>query len=167
MIFEHYGVEKYHWESHIGSADNVLRLQKYNAAEEEKSHVGIPEHTDMDLNTIIYQNHVNGLEVKTKHGDQWIGFDASPNSFIFMTGDAFQVWSNDRIQACLHRVKKSEDAVRYSVLLFTFHNGIITVPKELIDEEHPLKYKPLNNHEYLASRVGQTSRASIKEFCGL
>ncbi|KAL6221439.1 hypothetical protein ACLB2K_009190 [Fragaria x ananassa] len=167
MIFDHYGVYKY-CESHIGSTDYVLRLHKYNAADKEKTHKALPEHTDLNLTTIIHQNHVNGLEVKTKHGDQWIGFDASPNSFIFMTGDGFQVWSNERIQPCLHRVTMSENAVRYSVLLSTFHNGIVTVPEELIDDEHPLKYKPLNHLEYLASQLAQpTSRVCVKNFCGL
>ncbi|XP_050383498.1 probable 2-oxoglutarate-dependent dioxygenase AOP1 [Argentina anserina] len=167
MIFEHYGVEKY-CESHIGSTDYVLRLHKYNAADKEKTHKALPEHTDLNLTTIIHQNHVNGLEVKTKHGEQWIGFDASPNSFIFMTGDGFQVWSNDRIQPCLHRVTMSANAVRYSVLLSTFHNGIITVPEELIDDEHPLKYKPLNHQDYLASQLAlPTSRVCVKNFCGL
>ncbi|KAK9947302.1 hypothetical protein M0R45_002933 [Rubus argutus] len=137
MIFEHYGVDKY-CESHIGSTDYVLRLHKYNAADKEKTHKALPEHTDLNLTTIIHQNHVNGLEVKTKNGDQWIG------------------------------VTMRENEARYSLLLSTFHNGIITVPEELIDDEHPLKYKALNHLEYLQSQLAQaTSRVCVKNFCGI
>lgn len=96
MIFDYYGAPKYAETVHIGSTDYVLRLHKYDEPKETSflgNQMALPEHTDMNLTTIIHQNHVNGLEVRTKDGE-WVGFDASPSSFIFMTGDAFQVWSH-------------------------------------------------------------------------
>ncbi|VVA22318.1 PREDICTED: probable [Prunus dulcis] len=167
MIFEHYGVDNKLCESHIGATDYVLRLHKYDGAGAAgKEHMALPEHTDMNLTTIIHQNHVNGLEVKIANGE-WVPFDASPNSFIFMTGDGFQVWSNDRIKPCVHRVMMRDKEVRYSVLLSTFHSGTISVPEELIDDQHPLRYKPLNHLQYLASQLGQNYRVCVNNFCGL
>ncbi|PON46691.1 Oxoglutarate/iron-dependent dioxygenase [Parasponia andersonii] len=130
--------------------------------------MALPEHADMNLTTIIHQNHVKGLEVKTQDG-QWLAFDASPSSFVFMTGDAFQVWSNDRIKPCTHRVVMNgeEGAVRYSVLLSTFYNGTVNVAQELVDEQHPLRYKPLNHLQYLSSQLGQRSRVCLQSFCAL
>ncbi|KAK9949123.1 hypothetical protein M0R45_004663 [Rubus argutus] len=73
---------------------------------------------------------VNGLEIYTKYGE-WIGFDPHPlpSSFIFIATDVFQVWSNDRIRSCKHRVNLSHsDEVRYSFGLFSLKNGVTTIP---------------------------------------
>lgn len=45
--------------------------------------------------------------------------------------------------------------------MFTYYNGTIRVPEELIDE------KPLNHPQYMASQLGQKTRVSLEEFCGL
>ncbi|KAK9938966.1 hypothetical protein M0R45_015676 [Rubus argutus] len=42
----------------------------------------------------------------------------------FMAGDGLQVWSNDRIKACHHRVKHCGNKARYSMGMFTFNNGV-------------------------------------------
>ena len=59
------------------------------------------------------------------------------------------VWSNERIKACIHRVLLAENfETRYSLWLFSHNNKTICVPEELVDEEHPLHYKPLNLRDY-------------------
>ncbi|KAI5354278.1 hypothetical protein L3X38_007173 [Prunus dulcis] len=55
-----------------------------------------------------------------------------------MAGDVFQVWSNDRVRPCRHRVTLKENEVRYSFGLFSLHKGVIHVPDELLDKDHPL-----------------------------
>lgn len=91
MIFQHYGVGTEYCDAHIESTDYVLRLHKYKEPQTTETHNALPEHSDMNLTTIIHQNQVNGLEIRTEDGE-WLGFDPSPSSFIFMTGDAFQVF---------------------------------------------------------------------------
>ena len=80
-----------------------------------------------------------------------------------------KVWSNDRIPSCIHRVQISENETRtkYSFGLFTFYDKTISVPEELVDEEHPLRYKPLNIFEYLKANVGHGGELSIKAYCGI
>ena len=47
-----------------------------------------------------------------------------------------KAWSNDRIQACVHRATLStENETRYSLGLFAFNDGMICVPEELVDED--------------------------------
>ena len=89
MVFENYGVEEYH-DDHLQSTVHTCRFNKYSEPEKTGTNVGVPGHTDTNFSTILYQNHVKGLEVYSKD-DEWICFDPLPSSFIFLAGDAFQV----------------------------------------------------------------------------
>lgn len=89
MLFGSYGVEKYS-EDHIESSTYLLRLLKYRAPEMNESNMAFPSHTDKSFLSILYQNHVSGLEIKTRDGD-WIDVKFPPKSFVVMAGDACQV----------------------------------------------------------------------------
>lgn len=47
--------------------------------------------------------------------------------------------------------------VRYTFGVFVWNKGMIHVPNELVDEDHPLLYKPRNHVDFLrAPRIGGT-----------
>ncbi|OWM78223.1 probable 2-oxoglutarate-dependent dioxygenase AOP1 [Punica granatum] len=171
MIFENYGVEK-HYDFHLASTSYLLRFLKYRApSTTNQGDNAIPRHTDKTFLSILHQNNVNGLEVKTKEGE-WIGFNLTPSSFVVMAGDASMGWSNDRIRSCDHRVsmKGTITNTRYTLGLFSFLSGIVKVPDELVDEDHPLKYKPFNNVElihFYASAEGKKHEYTVKAYCGI
>ncbi|KAB1214321.1 putative 2-oxoglutarate-dependent dioxygenase AOP1.2 [Morella rubra] len=167
MIFENYGVEKYYG-SHMEFATRSLVLLKYAEPQKSGTSKGVGIHTDKNFITILHQNHVKGLEIKTKD-DDWIVFDPSPSSFIVLAGGALQVWSNDRIESCVHRVTLTESETRYSLGLFVFHDEILHVLEELVDEKYPLKYKPFNNFEFVKAQVQYGARGdlTVKAFCGV
>lgn len=90
MIFESYGVEKY-YDSHASSITYLLRVLKNKAPQSENPSLCLVDHTDKSFTTMLYQDHINGLEVKTKDG-QWIKVEiSSPSNFIVIAGDAFKV----------------------------------------------------------------------------
>ncbi|XP_065869173.1 2-oxoglutarate-dependent dioxygenase AOP3-like [Euphorbia lathyris] len=163
MLFESYGVEKLH-KSYVESTCYVLRLLKNRVAEEGEINIGIGTHTDTSFTTILHQNEVDGLEVETKQGNN-IKVQFSPTSFVVMAGDALMAWSNDRIKSPRHKVVVNGKVDRYSMGLFTFNNGIIKVPEELVDEKHPLMYKPFD-HTKLLHFFAQT-RTSIQAYCAI
>ncbi|CAN6573537.1 unnamed protein product [Malus baccata var. baccata] len=141
---------------------------KYKEPRKAGSDVGIVSHTDKNFNTILHQNHVNGLEINTDD-DEWIMFDPHlPSSFLFIASDVFKVWSNGRIRACRHRVNVREnDEARYSVGFFSLKIGVTTVPKELVDEEHPLRYKSLDQVEYIEAQRKNGIECTPEAFCGV
>jgi isopenicillin N synthase-like dioxygenase len=53
--------------------------------------MAFPSHTDKSFFTILYQNHVSGLEIKARNGE-WLSIEFPPKSFIVMAGDACQVY---------------------------------------------------------------------------
>lgn len=90
MVFESYGLEMY-YDSYAASITYLLRLLKNRARTENESSLGFVAHTDKSFTTILHQNHINALEVKTKNGD-WIKVKMpSPSSFVFGAGDALMV----------------------------------------------------------------------------
>lgn len=90
MIFESYGVEKYH-ETHAASITYLLRALKNKAPHSQNPTLCLVDHTDKSFTTMVYQDHTNGLEVQTKDG-RWIQVDnSSPSTFVVIAGDAFKV----------------------------------------------------------------------------
>ncbi|KAK8641847.1 hypothetical protein V6N13_011219 [Hibiscus sabdariffa] len=148
MVFESYGVGKY-YDSHMDSTSYLLRLIKYRVPDEgeEVENCGFP-HTDKSFLTILHDNQVAGLQTKTKDG-RWICVEPSGSMFIVMAGDAFLAWSNGRVHSATHRVVTEGNKTRYCVALFSFSGERIEAPVELIDEAHPLMFKPFENMDLL------------------
>ncbi|XP_059644652.1 probable 2-oxoglutarate-dependent dioxygenase AOP1 [Cornus florida] len=170
MLFESYGVEKY-CESHIGSATYLLRFLKYRAPELNETTLAFPSHTDKSFLTILYQNQVSGLEVRARDGE-WINVEFPPNSFVVMAGDACKAWSNDRVLSPNHKVTMDTKGkeTRYTAALFSFLSSNVQVPEELVNDEHPLQFKPFAHVDLLNfynTDHGRRSQDILKDFCGI
>ncbi|XP_027166189.1 probable 2-oxoglutarate-dependent dioxygenase AOP1 [Coffea eugenioides] len=169
MVSEAYGIEK-NYESLLGSMSYLLRLIKYRRPHENEKNLGIVPHTDKSFMSILQQDQVKGLEIKTKDGE-WMVIDPSPFSFIVMAGDVCMAWTNGRIEPPHHRVIMTENAERYSLGLFTFIRDLIVhVPEELVDDEHPLQFKPFDHYKYIDyyyTDEGKRSKCPIRDYCGV
>ncbi|GMH03719.1 hypothetical protein Nepgr_005558 [Nepenthes gracilis] len=167
MVFESYGLEKY-LNAHINSTTYLLRFNKYRAPRKTETNLGAFPHSDKSFLTILRQNQVNGLEIQTKEGD-WIKYEPPAQSFLVMAGEAFLAWSNNRIHAPIHRVIMTEKTARYSIVLFAFSNDLVITPEELVDDEHPLRFKPFDHFGFLCfySKDTQKTDCTIKAYCGL
>ncbi|XP_027164560.1 probable 2-oxoglutarate-dependent dioxygenase AOP1 [Coffea eugenioides] len=170
MLFESYGVEKYS-DSHIDSTRYLLRFLKYRAPEVNETTMAFPSHTDKSFLTILYQNHISGLEIRTRD-DEWIKVDFPQKSFVVMAGDACQAWSNDRVLSSNHKVTMDANGkeTRYTIALFSFLSKMVQVPEELVNDEKPLQFKPFVHIDLLnfyATDQGRKSQNILKDFCGV
>ncbi|KAK6124906.1 hypothetical protein DH2020_041350 [Rehmannia glutinosa] len=144
MVLESLGLEKY-LDEHMGVTDYLIRFQKYDAPKSNDTKLGLDSHKDKKIVvTILYGNEVKGLEVLTKDGKYWIDAEPSKNSFIVMIGEYFHAWTNGRLHAPYHRVMVTGDEARFSVGLFSIPKSgyIMKAPEEMVDEDHPLLFKP-------------------------
>ncbi|XP_024979497.1 probable 2-oxoglutarate-dependent dioxygenase AOP1 isoform X1 [Cynara cardunculus var. scolymus] len=169
MVLESLGLEKYMVE-HMGSTNYLLRVMKYKGPETNEPELGLNAHTDKNTLTILHQNQVDGLEVQTKSGD-WIKVQPSPNSFIVMIGDSFYAWTNGRLHSPYHRVMMSGEKARYSLGLFSIPKAgyVIKAPEEVVDEQHPLLFKPFDHVDFLQfyyTEAGQRAQSALKTYCG-
>ncbi|PKI62056.1 probable 2-oxoglutarate-dependent dioxygenase AOP1 [Punica granatum] len=170
MILESLGVEKY-LEEHLNSTNYLLRVMKYKGPHTPETKLGLNAHTDKNIVTILYQNQVEGLEIQTKDGE-WISFKPSPESFIVMIGDSLYAWANARLHSPNHRIMMSGNETRYSAGLFSIPKAgyIIKAPDELVDEEHPLLFKPFDHVQFLGfyyTEEGQRAESALKAYCGV
>ncbi|XP_028795899.1 probable 2-oxoglutarate-dependent dioxygenase AOP1 [Neltuma alba] len=137
----------------------MLRGFKYLVPQNNENNLGLHAHTDVTYFTILHQNNVKGLQVKLKSGE-WIDVDPSPCKFLFLAGDALKIWSNDRIQSCQHQIIVKEKKKRLSVGLFSFNNKKVQTQEELVDEDHPIRYKSFDHYEYITFRKNFPSQIS-------
>ncbi|KAB5574129.1 hypothetical protein DKX38_001323 [Salix brachista] len=170
MIVESLGLEKY-LDEHMNSTNHLLRVMKYKGPETTETKLGLTSHTDKNMVTILYQNQVDGLELQTKDGS-WIDLKPTPDSFVVMIGDSLYAWANGRLHSPHHRVMMRGNAARYSVGLFSVPKAgyIIKAPEELIDEEHPLLFKPFDHVQFLGfyyTEAGQRAPSALKSYCGI
>ncbi|CAK8542743.1 unnamed protein product [Lathyrus sativus] len=171
MVLESLGVEKY-MQEHMNSTEYLLRVMKYKSPQTSEKKLGLLTHTDQTLVTILYQNQVGGLEVMTKD-EKWISYEpSSPHSFLVIVGDSFNAWSNGRLDSPFHRVMMRGSETRYSLGLFTLPKKgcIVNAPDEMVDEEHPLLFKPFDFAEFLDYRYsekGLRDPFSLRTYCGV
>ncbi|KAM3374958.1 hypothetical protein P3S68_013672 [Capsicum galapagoense] len=149
MILESLGVEKY-MDEHMNSTNYILRLMKYKAPQSSETKPGL---------------------ILTKDG-QWINVDPTPNTFIVIIGDSLHAWTNGRLHSPYHRVMMTGNEARYSVGLFSLPKAGYTIkaPEELVDDEHPLLFKPFDHLKFLAfcySKEGMRWKFPLKTYCGV
>ncbi|XP_072980202.1 probable 2-oxoglutarate-dependent dioxygenase AOP1 [Typha angustifolia] len=170
MVLQSMGLEK-HYVSHIESLEYSVRLSQYGVPLDQETKIAMRPHLDPTMITIVCQHQVGGLEVQTKDGE-WIHVQPSPNSFTVVVGEAFAVLTNGRLQPCLHRVRPTSNCKRYSALFSSQPRDgcIVETLQELVDEQHPLLYKPCNYVDYLRFRFsadGRKAKNKLKAFCGV
>ncbi|KAG6403220.1 hypothetical protein SASPL_135437 [Salvia splendens] len=72
---------------------------------------------------------------------------------------------------CFQKVVVSGDEARYSIRLFSApkEGGVIKTQEELVDEGHPLLYKPFDYYKFVdftSTDAGRASPDPLKEYCG-
>ncbi|KAL3522950.1 hypothetical protein ACH5RR_015784 [Cinchona calisaya] len=164
MLLESYGVAKYS-DSHVDSTTYLLRFPKYRAPEMNENTKGIASYTDITFLTILYQNHIPGLEIRTRDGE-WITVHFPPKSFVVLAGMSARVLS----PAHKVTVDANRKETRYTIGLFSSLDKIVEVPEKLVDEQNALQFKPFHHQDLInfnATNQGQRSENMLKDFCGV
>ncbi|KAJ0744232.1 putative oxoglutarate/iron-dependent dioxygenase, non-heme dioxygenase domain-containing protein [Helianthus annuus] len=170
MVLESLNLEKY-MDEHMELTSNLVRVMKYRTPEKDESNMGLLSHADKNILTILQSNEVEGLEVQNKEGE-WFKVKFSANSCVVMVGEAFKVWTNRRLHAATHRVVMNGDKDRYSIGFFSVpkSNKIIKAPDEMVDEEHPLFFKPFDYGEFFKfflKKENINDKYALEKYCGV
>ncbi|MDF5706077.1 MAG: 2-oxoglutarate and iron-dependent oxygenase domain-containing protein [Nostoc sp. S4] len=118
------------------------------------------EHSDYGSITLLFQDDVGGLEVRTTAGE-WIGAAAIPDTVIVNTGDLMQRWTNHVFCSTKHRVMIPNDnrvkQSRYSIAFFCHPNDDVEIAcLESCQRGKSPTYPPILAGEYLLQRLQAT-----------
>ncbi|CAH8337534.1 unnamed protein product [Eruca vesicaria subsp. sativa] len=177
MIMESFGLEKY-IEEHLNSAKNHLQIFKYKGLDDNtEENIGFQPHIDRQFLSILCQNDVvDGLEIKTKDGEEWIKARPSQDtSFLVIAGASLHLLLNGGVYPPLHQVVITGKKDRYVACLFSppREGLIINAPEEIVDDEHPRLYKPFDFESFFKLNIINRSDtykrdlSALKAYCSL
>ena len=130
-----------------------LRIIKYppHPANAIFNQLGAGAHTDWGGVTILAQDDVGGLQVKTA-GGAWIEAAPVPNTFVINLGDLMARWTNGVYMSNMHRVKNNaSDRNRYSIPFFygPFPAAMIEAIPTCVDADHPPGFASCTANEHM------------------
>ncbi len=94
----------------------LLRLFRYPPSASSAPEHGVGEHTDYGFLTMVWQDHLGGLEVRTDAG--WVAVPPDPNVFVCNIGDMLERLTGGRYRSTPHRVQSPEVGDRISIPFF-------------------------------------------------
>lgn len=166
------GLDEYFFDSFVNGADNTLRLLYYPPVlkcvfENNPDQVRAGEHSDYGSVTLLFQDNVGGLEVKTPQ-ETFVRAKPIEGTVVINAGDLLGRWSNDEIKSTHHRVVQppvqGDDEsemypARYSIAYFcnpNFESAIEALPGTWETLPGGKRYPAVNSGEYLVRRLAAT-----------
>jgi isopenicillin N synthase-like dioxygenase len=170
------GLDDDFFDSFTDGGDNNLRLLHYPPVKKRvwkknPSQVRAGEHSDYGSITLLFQDDIGGLEVKSPKGT-WVRATPISDTIVVNAGDLLARWSNNTIKSTKHRVIQpppkatpegevddDEEMIpaRYSIAYFcnpNFDRYIEALPGTF--EETGKKYEGIQSGEYLVRRLAAT-----------
>lgn len=119
--------------------------------------IGCGAHTDFGCFTMLWQDEIGGLQVKTAAGD-WIDATPIPGTYVVNVGDMMARWTNGRFASTEHRVVNVSGRERYSMPFFfdpNFSAPVVCLPTCLAPGQSP-KFKATTGGQHLLDRINET-----------
>ncbi|KAE8722231.1 transcription factor GLABRA 3-like isoform X1 [Hibiscus syriacus] len=170
------GYEKKFSDSEFGNCHGYMRISNYKPPDdvEEKEVEGLGMHTDMSCITIVFQDELGGLQMRSKDG-KWLNIHPCEDSLVVNIGDLMQAWSNGRLRSSEHRVVLRRFRNRFSLAFFWCFEDqkVIVAPDEIVGTGNPRIYSPFVCLKYMKFResneVGNFEKIgyTVKDFAGL
>ena len=126
------GLEESHFADHY-TADPLILFRIFNYPPPSDSSLGVGEHTDYGLLTILWQDLSGGLTVKVK--SEWVDAPPIPGSFVCNIGDMLDRITGGRYLSAPHRVQNPAGKNRLSFAFFFDPNFNAEVRRIKLDAE--------------------------------
>ncbi len=140
----------------------LLKIVRYPGRDVAESEQGVGAHKDGGLVTVLLQDSMPGLRVRTEEG-VWLDAPPLPGSFVINTGELLELATNGYVRADVHDVvAPPAGSERFSVPFFLGARydavvPVIELPEELSRKERGITVDPLNP---IFREVGQNNLKS-------
>merc|ERR1712070_1353913 len=102
-------------EPHLTNPVATQRLLHYWPTEDFSTQIGVGEHTDYGLLTVLKQDSVGGLQVLNAKDSTWVHATPIEGAFVVNLGDMLQRWTGNRFKSTVHRVVNTSNTDRMIV----------------------------------------------------
>ncbi|UBF29110.1 hypothetical protein K9N68_15490 [Kovacikia minuta CCNUW1] len=152
-------VDEHYFDAAIDNPMAILRLLHYppQSVHAPADQWGCGTHTDWGTITILLQDQVGGLEVRTPDGN-WVQAKPIPGTFVINLGDMMARWTNDYYQSTPHRVVNRSGKERYSIPFFfdaNYHALVECIPT-CQSPENPPRYARITAGEHIVEMYRRT-----------
>uniref|UniRef100_A0ACD5VFG5 Uncharacterized protein n=1 Tax=Avena sativa TaxID=4498 RepID=A0ACD5VFG5_AVESA len=157
MVVDSYGLAHRSDET-VAATDTNFRMYRYDmdsstrTSPDEQPALGLCAHVDASYLTILFQNDVDGFEMKTRDGGDWVRVPlAGSDSLLVIAGQPLVAWSNGKVHAPVHRVVVGgqEDRLSCGVFLLPRKDLVVDAPPELVTADAPRRFRPFGYMDYL------------------
>ncbi|KAK6936823.1 Non-hem dioxygenase N-terminal domain [Dillenia turbinata] len=165
--------EKKFFKKEFGKCRGYLRINNYLPHSNDAKEVeGLGMHTDMSCVTIVYQDEIGGLQVRSKEG-KWVEINPCGGILVVNIGDLMQAWSNGKLRSSEHRVVLKKPVNRLSLAFFwCFEDDKVVLAPEVVGEGKKRLYKPFLCADHMRyrenSEIGKFEKVgfTVKDFAG-
>ncbi|KAJ0987243.1 hypothetical protein J5N97_005599 [Dioscorea zingiberensis] len=131
--------------------------------------LGIVDHTDPSVLTVLIQDLIGGLQVKKEENGEevWVDVKPIPGALVINVGDLLQIISNDTYKSVKHRVvANSQEEARVSIGIFynPAKRGELELYgplPELISSEKPAVYRNFTMSEFMTTYFSKELRSKF------
>ncbi|VVB15621.1 unnamed protein product [Arabis nemorensis] len=144
-ILSSFGDDLHHkyYESEFGNCHGYFRINNYTIPlkeddhkEEDDSIEGLGMHTDMSCITIVDQDDIGGLQVRSRDGIGLMDIIPKDNALVVNVGDLLHAWTNGRLRSSQHRVvlkRRGFAGSRFSLAFFwCFDDGKVVFAPDVV-----------------------------------
>ncbi|CAA7046935.1 unnamed protein product [Microthlaspi erraticum] len=136
-----------YYESEFGNCHGYFRINNYTIPlkedqeqgeqDEDEDVEGLGMHTDMSCITIVDQDDIGGLQVRSRDGIGLMDINPKPEALVVNVGDLLHAWTNGRLRSSQHRVvlkRRGFVGNRFSLAFFwCFDDGkAVFAPEEIV-----------------------------------
>ena len=140
------------------SAQTVIQLNNYPPCPSPERAMGMADHTDSSIFTILYQNLVSGMQVLSPEGGVWVTVPCVEDGLIVNIGDLLKVITNGRCTNVVHRALVDKTRHRLSIAFIYGPSAEAKIAPIGCEGERPI-YRPVTWPEYLGIKAKLFTKA--------
>ncbi|KAF3436165.1 hypothetical protein FNV43_RR23257 [Rhamnella rubrinervis] len=143
----------------------VVLVNHYPPCPDPSLTLGLAEHCDPSLITIILQGDVPGLQVF--NDGEWFVVQPLAHAFVVNVGYILQIMSNGKLKAAVHRVVTSASVGRTTASLFIYpsENSVIEPATTLVNACNPPLYRAFQYKDFRTKYISATADSKrVDEF---
>ena len=165
------------FDSYTDRSIDVLRMNNYalppGTVDLDGDLIGMSEHTDFGIVTVLWADQVKGLQVLGNDGS-WNDVSPADDALLINLGDLTARWTNERWQSTLHRVKPPivDGTINRRRSAAYFHDGnadaVIATIESCVEPGETALYEPITVSGHIraklaGSRAGVANEAATRE----